>query len=71
MRKLYIIEFNTRGASWYWADTEEEARQGLKEADEATEEELNDAEIWEIDEAVCKHDLITSLNRYIIKPLKK
>ena len=71
MRKLYIIEYSDRGASWYWANNGEEAKQEAKKADEATSAELEEAEIWEINDAVCKSDIMAAIDRYIIKPLKR
>jgi hypothetical protein len=71
MRKLYIIEYDHGSASWYWAQDEQGARAEAIQADEATNDELDRAEIWVIDEAICKNDLIAALDRYIIKPLKR
>ena len=41
------------------------------EADEATDAELLDAEVWEVEGAINKVELINLLDRYIYKPIKK
>uniref|UniRef100_A0A6M3KAB5 Uncharacterized protein n=1 Tax=viral metagenome TaxID=1070528 RepID=A0A6M3KAB5_9ZZZZ len=71
MQKLFIIEFSTRGTSWYWAKSKEEAIQQSKTDDEATDAEIEEAEIWTIDNAINKHELIKKLDRYILKPLNR
>lgn len=71
MQKLYIIEYGNRGTSWYWAHSKEDAIKEAKEADEATDNEIEEAEIWTIDEAVLNTDVIKAIDRFIIKPLKR
>jgi hypothetical protein len=71
MRKLYIIEYGHGVVSWYWGDNEQEVRAEAIKADEVTNDEIDWANIWVINEAVCKNDLIASIDRYILKPLKR
>lgn len=71
MNKLYIVEYSTRGTSWYWAKNKQEAIKQAKEADDASNWEIDEAEIWTIDEAILNTDIINNLNRYILKPLKR
>jgi len=62
-RKLYIIIYPNYEATWHWAISEQAAKKDAKESEEVDKESLQKAQVFEIDEALNKYDLIKFLNK--------